>query len=270
MKKGSTNLYLLGEEMISPPVASPAFSPAVTPGGDGGKKKTKKNLLAPGDKGSDIVAPAVVAGKIVRFYLSSFWEKFILILFYPHDFPVMCSDEIPEFSSRINEFREVDCEIVGVSTDSHFAHLAYVKAQAKNGGLGGRCSFPLVSDKTMAISKKYKMVHASGKFCYRGTVLLDPEGKVAHVSYNDFNEARRVDQLLRIVMAHRTLIGLGDSGKVCYIPEGWQRGDHILEERNLLDRKQEKKRRSLSKTQTSVRLLVAEDDSKKMKERLKV
>ncbi len=234
------------------------------------KKKVRIHLL-PGDKASDIVAPAVVEGNMVRFYLSIYLKKFILLLFYPNDFPILCGDELKEFSERVDEFRDLDCEIVAVSTDSHFAHLAYVRSPEKAGGLGGSCAFPLVSDKTLEISRKYKMLHEPSHLCYRGSVLVDPHGRVVLCEYHDFNLHRRVDRLLNVVMAHRILVGQSNQDRVCYIPEGWKPGEDILVEKKTREdegaggRMEKMNTKAISNTQTSVRLLVGDDDSKKMR-----
>ncbi len=233
------------------------------------RKKKRKTRLLPGDKAHDIIAPAVVEEKMVRFYMYTFLKKFILMLFYPNDFPMLCCDELSEFSARIDEFRDIDCEILGISTESHFAHLAYVTFPATRGGLGGKCTFPLISDKTLEISKRYKMLHPGAKLCYRGSVLVDPHGRVVYVAYNDWNHARKADVLLSIVTAHRVLVGQNSEGKECSIPEGWTPGDAILvQSKDSNAGEIVKKSKNNSKTQTSMRLLI-DDDSKKMKKKAK-
>ncbi len=193
------------------------------------KKKSRstfrRDLLVPGVKAKDIVSPAVVDRKIVRFYLSSYFKRFILVLFYPNNIPILCQDELREFSNKLKEFQESDCEILAVSTESHFAHLAYVKNEYR-GGMCKNCSFPLISDKLASIAKNYGMLHEVSGLCHRGTVVIDPSGVVAIVEYSDFNRARNASEWLNKVRALRVLHG----HEKCYMPEGWLPGDDILVE----------------------------------------
>jgi alkyl hydroperoxide reductase subunit AhpC len=117
--------------------------------------------LTPGSEASDIVAPACVGGVLRRFYLSEFTGKFILLLFYPTDFPLVANEELQRFAKALPYFQEMDCEIAAVSANTHFDHLAYSTLSHKVGGLEDKCKFPLIGDPGAYISQKYGMFDRS-------------------------------------------------------------------------------------------------------------
>jgi alkyl hydroperoxide reductase subunit AhpC len=86
-----------------------------------------------------------------KFKLSDFKGKYVVILFWPWNFSPVCTTEIVQYGSRVNEFRAINCEIVGVSTDSHFTHREWTKKPRKLGGVG-TMDMPLVADLTQEIA----------------------------------------------------------------------------------------------------------------------
>ena len=89
-------------------------------------------------------AQAVVNGQFKEVSLDDYKGKYLVVYFYPLDFTFVCPTEIIAFSDRIAEFQEINTEVVGISTDSHFSHLAWINQPRKQGGLGG-LNYPLVS-----------------------------------------------------------------------------------------------------------------------------
>ena len=104
-----------------------------------------------------------------------------MVYFYPLDFTFVCPTEIIAFSERIAEFREINCEVVGVSTDSHFSHLAWISQPRKQGGLGG-LAYPLVSDFNKTISRDYGVLIEEAGIALRGLFIVDPTGVVRQMS----------------------------------------------------------------------------------------
>jgi len=86
--------------------------------------------------------------------MSDYQDKWLVMLFYPFDFTYVCPTELIAFSEAIPKFKELDAEILGVSTDSHFTHLAWVKTPRDQGGLG-KLNYPLLADITKQISSDY-------------------------------------------------------------------------------------------------------------------
>ena len=101
--------------------------------------------------------------------------KYVVVYFYPLDFTFVCPTEIIAFSERIEEFKKINCEVVGVSTDSHFSHLAWIQQPRKQGGLGG-LKYPLVSDFNKTISRDYGVLIEEAGIALRGLFIVDPNG----------------------------------------------------------------------------------------------
>lgn len=120
--------------------------------------------------------------------------------FYPLDFTFVCPTEIIAFSDRIHEFQDINCEVLGVSTDSHFSHLAWINQPRKQGGLGG-LNYPLVSDFNKNISRDFGVLIEEAGIALRGLFIIDPEGVVRQMSINDLPVGRSVDETLRLIKA---------------------------------------------------------------------
>ena len=79
----------------------------------------------------------------------------MILLFYPFDFTYVCPTELISFSENISRFRAIGSEVLGISTDSHFTHLAWIKTAREDGGLGQTFAYPLIADVSKDISKAY-------------------------------------------------------------------------------------------------------------------
>jgi len=121
-------------------------------------------------------AEAVFNKQFIKVDLASYRGKWVLLFFYPLDFTFVCPTEITALSDAVDEFKKRNCEILGVSTDSKFSHLAWINQPRTEGGLGD-ISYPLVSDFTKKISQDYGVLLPGG-MALRATYLIDPEGKV--------------------------------------------------------------------------------------------
>merc|ERR1712037_886965 len=136
-------------------------------------------------------AQAVVDGQFKEVSLSDFAGKYVVVYFYPLDFTFVCPTEIIAFSDRIQEFKDIGCEVVGISTDSHFSHLAWVSQPRKQGGLGG-LNYPLVSDFNKQISRDYGVLIEEAGIALRGLFIVDPSGVLRQMSINDLPVGRSV------------------------------------------------------------------------------
>ena len=110
--------------------------------------------LQPASKAPDFSGQAVVNGEFKDISLSQYKGKYVILLFYPADFTFVCPTEIIAFSDRAEEFRKEGCEVVAVSTDSHFTHLAWTNTPGEAGGLG-KMNIPLLADRTQQITASY-------------------------------------------------------------------------------------------------------------------
>ena len=144
--------------------------------------------------------------------------KIGVLFFYPLDFTFVCPSEIIAFNNRIKEFKLRKAEVIAVSVDSHFTHLAWKQTPVEKGGVGN-IQFPMVADLTKTIARNYDVLLGDA-VSFRGTFLIDGNGVVRHQVVNDLPLGRNVDEAIRMVDA---LQFHEEHGEVC--PAGWQRGD---------------------------------------------
>jgi peroxiredoxin (alkyl hydroperoxide reductase subunit C) len=145
-------------------------------------------------------------------------DKYAVIFFYPLDFTFVCPSELIAFDHRLNEFKSRGVEVIGVSIDSQFTHLAWKNTPVNNGGIG-QVQYPLVADIKHEICQAYDVEHAAG-VAFRGSFLIDKAGVVRHQVVNDLPLGRNIDEMLRVIDA---LQFTEEHGEVC--PAGWKKGD---------------------------------------------
>jgi peroxiredoxin 2/4 len=166
----------------------------------------------------DFTAQAVMANDtFAELTLSSFQGRYVVLFFYPLDFTFVCPSEIIAFDRRLEEFKEKNCEVIGVSVDSQYTHLAWKSTPLREGGLGN-VRFPLVSDLKKEIARAYGVLHDDA-VALRGLFLIDREGIVRHQLVNDLPLGRSVDEALRVLDALQFFEAYGD---VC--PADWHPG----------------------------------------------
>ncbi len=144
--------------------------------------------------------------------------KAAVIFFYPLDFTFVCPSELIAFDHRLNEFKNRGVEVIGVSIDSQFTHLAWKNTPVNNGGIG-KVGYPLVADIKHEICKAYDVELEGAGVALRGSFLIDKNGVVRHQVVNDLPLGRDIDEMLRMVDAlqfHEV------HGEVC--PAGWNKG----------------------------------------------
>lgn len=176
-----------------------------------------------GQKAPDFKSPAVLPNNTIKedFSLDDVKGKYTVLFFYPLDFTFVCPTEIIEFNRKLGEFKERGVEVIGVSIDSQFSHLAWKNTPVDKGGIGN-IQYPLVADLTKEISRDYGVLLESG-VALRGTFLIDKDGVVKHSVINDLGLGRNIDETLRMVDA---LQHLERHGEVC--PAGWNKGDDAM------------------------------------------
>ena len=210
--------------------------------------------LQPTSKAPDFSGQAVVNGEFKDISLSQYKGKYVILLFYPADFTFVCPTEIIAFSDRAEEFRKEGCEVIAVSTDSHFTHLAWTNTPREAGGLG-KMNIPLLADRTQQISASYgvlKVIIIIDYFwnpiclkfvmntfhlimnswfqfqedegvAFRGLFIIDGNGVLRQITVNDLPVGRDVDETLRLVQAFKFT---DEHGEVC--PAGWRKGKKTM------------------------------------------
>lgn len=167
-------------------------------------------------------AKAVMAdGNVETIRLSQFRGKYVVLFFYPLDFTFVCPSEIIAFDKKLGEFKERNCEVIGVSVDSEYTHLAWKNTEIKNGGIGP-IKYPLVADIKKDIARSYGVLF-NDAVALRGLFLIDKQGVVKHAVINDLPLGRNVDEAIRMVDA---LQYTEKHGEVC--PANWHKGEEAM------------------------------------------
>jgi peroxiredoxin (alkyl hydroperoxide reductase subunit C) len=183
--------------------------------------QTNKNMsVLVGKTAPDFTAAAVMADNQVndKFNLHTYLKgKIGVLFFYPLDFTFVCPSEIIAFNHRLKEFKDRGVEVIGVSVDSHFSHIAWKNTEINNGGIG-QVQYPLVADLTKQIARDYDVL-INEAVALRGTFLIDSKGVVRHQVVNDLPLGRNIDEAIRMV---DSLQFFEEHGEVC--PAGWNKG----------------------------------------------
>ena len=174
-----------------------------------------------GKPAPDFTCPAVLGnGEIVDSYTFSEAKKgkYAVVFFYPLDFTFVCPSELLAVDHRMEKFKALNVEVVGVSIDSHFTHNAWRNTPVDKGGIGA-VGYTLAADINHDICRAYD-VQSGGGMAFRGVFIIDKEGLVRSQTVNDLPLGRNFDEVLRVVEA---LQFHEEHGEVC--PAGWKQGD---------------------------------------------
>jgi peroxiredoxin (alkyl hydroperoxide reductase subunit C) len=169
----------------------------------------------------DFKATALVNGQFKDITLSQFKGKKVVLFFYPLDFTFVCPTEILAFSDAIKEFEARNTQVLGVSVDSQFSHLAWANTERKEGGIKG-IAYPLVSDLNKTIAADYGVLLAEG-VALRGLFIINEAGILKHITINENSLGRNVEEVLRVVDA----VDFSEKhGEVC--PANWKKGEKAM------------------------------------------
>jgi peroxiredoxin (alkyl hydroperoxide reductase subunit C) len=171
----------------------------------------------------DFVAKAVMPDNtFAELKLSSYRGQYVVLFFYPLDFTFVCPSEIIAFDAALPQFQKKKTQVIGVSVDSHYTHLAWKNTPRKQGGIGP-IQYPLLSDLTKQVSRDYGVLLEDAGVALRGLFLIDKAGVVRHALINDLPLGRSVDEALRILDA---LQFHEEHGDVC--PANWHAGEEAM------------------------------------------
>jgi peroxiredoxin (alkyl hydroperoxide reductase subunit C) len=176
--------------------------------------------LRVGQSAPDFTATAVIDQEFKEIKLSHYRGKYVVLFFYPLDFTFVCPTEITAFSDRYEEFKTLNTEVLGVSVDSVFSHLAWIQTDRKEGGVGD-LNYPLVADIKKEISAAYNVLVPEEGIALRGLFIIDKDGIIQHATINNLAFGRSVDETLRTLQALQYVQSHPD--EVC--PAGWKPGD---------------------------------------------
>lgn len=173
-----------------------------------------------GKQAPDFTAQAVMSNNEIRkFTLSQEIKgKYAVLFFYPMDFTFVCPSELIAFNNRLAEFKNRGVEVISVSIDSEYTHLAWKNTPVEKGGIG-QVNYPMIADIKHEICRAYDVEFEPAGVAFRGSFLIDQKGVVRHQVINDLPLGRDVDEMLRVIDA---LQFTEEYGEVC--PAGWKRG----------------------------------------------
>lgn len=177
-----------------------------------------KNSMKVGQKAPDFYATAVYEQEFKQVQLSDYVGKYLILLFYPLNFTFVCPTELTSFSDEYEKFKALNTEILGISVDSEYCHLAWTQMDRESGGVG-ELKYPLVSDLSKKISISYNVLNHETK-SLRGLFIIDTNGIVQHILINNLDVGRNVNEALRTLKAIQYVQDHPD--EVC--PANWQPG----------------------------------------------
>ncbi len=147
--------------------------------------------------------------------------KWVVFFSHPADFTPVCTTEFVAFQKRYKRFRELNCELIGLSIDQVFSHIKWIEWIKEN--LGVEIEFPIIADDLGEISKLYGLIHpGKGTNTVRAVFIIDPEGVVRAILYYPQELGRKVDEILRMVKG----LQIADKYGVA-LPEGWPENELI-------------------------------------------
>lgn len=155
--------------------------------------------------------------------LSDYKGKWLILFSHPADFTPVCTTEFTAFAARADDFAALNTELLGLSIDSHYAHIAWVRSIKQSFGVD--IKFPIIADLDMKVAQAYGMIQpgASDTQAVRATFVIDPEGKLRAMVYYPMTNGRSVDEFLRLVTALQTSV----EHKVS-TPENWHPGQPVI------------------------------------------
>ena len=184
---------------------------------------TELNCLKVGQKAPEFKATAVIDQEFKEISLSDYKGKYVVLFFYPLDFTFVCPTEITAFSDKYNDFSSKNTEVLGVSVDSQFSHLAWIQTPRNEGGIGD-INYPLIADLKKEISIAYNVLDDNEGVALRGLFIIDPEGTIMHATINNLPVGRNVEETLRVLQAFQYVQANPD--EVC--PANWTPGEKTM------------------------------------------
>ena len=178
------------------------------------EKQLRASVVKVGNPAPVFTLEAVAAEEFKTVSLSDYRGRWVVLFFYPLDFTLVCPTEIRGFNAALPRLRELNAEVLAISVDSKYSHLAWIK----RGDLG-KLEFPLLSDFNKAVARGYGILDEESGAAQRGLFIIDPQGNIQYLVVHNGDVGRSVEETLRILSALQT-------GELC--PLGWKPGQKTL------------------------------------------
>lgn len=155
--------------------------------------------------------------------LADYRGTWLLLFSHPADFTPVCTTEFIAFAKHYQEFKALNCELLGLSIDSNFSHLAWMRNIEQNFDV--KIPFPVIADLSMKVANAYGMIQpgASDTSAVRATFIIDDKGILRAMVYYPLTNGRSIPEFLRLLQALQTT----DKHRVS-TPEGWKPGDKVI------------------------------------------
>lgn len=147
-------------------------------------------------------------------------KQWLILVFYPADFTFVCPTELEDLAEKYEQLKKLGCEVVSVSTDTKFSHLAWQQSE----GLLKKVKYPMGADPTGKVSRLFGVYDEGTGLALRGTFIINPEGKLVGSEVNFYNVGRNADELLRKIKAFTYVAKHPE--EVC--PAKWDEGKKTL------------------------------------------
>lgn len=141
----------------------------------------------------------VVDLQIKKVSLADYRGKWVILFFYPADFSFVCPTEIKGFNQALPDFRQANAEVLAVSVDSKFSHLAWIKSGALD-----KLDYPLLSDFSKQVARAYGVLNEESSAARRGLFIIDPSGVVQYQVVHSDKIGRSIEETLRVLQALQT------------------------------------------------------------------
>lgn len=155
--------------------------------------------------------------------LDGYRGRWLVFFSHPADFTPVCTSEFIGFAKAFPKFQEIGCDLLALSVDSLFSHVAWVRSIRDQFGVS--IPFPIVEDPSMAIARAYGMIggDAGDSSTVRATFVIDPDGVIRALTWYPMNIGRNVGEILRLVLALKT-----SEAEAVMTPEGWLPGEDVI------------------------------------------
>ena len=169
-------------------------------------------MTSVGEKSPDFTLPGYFQGQEMSYSLSDYKGRWLIVFFYTGDRSSVCSTEVTAFNDHVNELNVMRISLLGISVDSISSHKSWADELKLN--------YPLLSDEKVEVSQLYDVYDERNKHDFRGTFIIDPEGKLRFMSVGEPAIGRGIFEVMRITQALQT-------GESC--PADWRPGQPTLE-----------------------------------------
>ena len=155
--------------------------------------------------------------------LEDYKGRWLVLFSHPADFTPVCTTEFMAFANKYEDFQALNCDLLGLSIDSHYSHIAWIRNIKEKFGI--EIPFPIIADLSMEVAKSYGMIQpgASDTSAVRATFIIDDKGILRAMVYYPMTNGRSVDEFVRLV----TALQASDANGIA-TPENWVPGDKVI------------------------------------------